>query len=146
MHPLTKYRKAHRPPLSKADLGRMLGLTRQYIHNVESGDRKLAVKHLPLAIERTGLPAGRSARPGRTPQGTGGMSTDDILNELVTGAGGRTVLVGKARGNGPGNTCGASIAAALIGSNASQVEAGGRMSDLDLTRLHKLCGMFGSAP
>lgn len=55
MHPLTRFRNAHRPRLTQADLARMLGVSRSYIHRVEEGQRKVGAELLCTVVERTGL-------------------------------------------------------------------------------------------
>jgi transcriptional regulator with XRE-family HTH domain len=55
MHPFTRYRKQHKPQMSKADLGRLLGISRSYVHRIERGNRKLGLRFLKVATRRTGL-------------------------------------------------------------------------------------------
>lgn len=58
-HPLTLFRTRHKPPLSKADLARLLETSRTSITRWEAWDRRISEAALPLIAERTGIPAGK---------------------------------------------------------------------------------------
>lgn len=55
LHPFTKFRRDHTPPMSQADLGRMLGVTRSCINRIESGERRPSMLLLATAKRITGL-------------------------------------------------------------------------------------------
>ena len=58
MHPLTRFRLSHKPkPMSRADLGRMVGMDRTAIFRVETGERQVSLALLPKVVEATGIPA-----------------------------------------------------------------------------------------
>ena len=57
MHPLTRYRRDHKPPLSKADLARALGVSRGYLLRIEAGERQVGIDMLSRTVAATGLPA-----------------------------------------------------------------------------------------
>ena len=54
-HALRIWRQTRRPPLSQSDLARKLGLSRSYVHRVETGARQIGLDLLPLICRRTGL-------------------------------------------------------------------------------------------
>jgi DNA-binding XRE family transcriptional regulator len=54
-HPFTRYRKEHIPPLTKADLSRLLGVTRSCVSRIETGERLVGIKLLRVVVKRTGL-------------------------------------------------------------------------------------------
>jgi len=62
IHPLRTYRESQEPPLSQADLARLLGVGRPTIHRWETGSRKPDVELLTTITEKTGIPA-RELRP-----------------------------------------------------------------------------------
>jgi len=62
MHPLTAYRQAQKPPLSKAELAAQLGASRASITRWESGVRKIDASLVPDIAAITGIPV-RQLRP-----------------------------------------------------------------------------------
>jgi DNA-binding Xre family transcriptional regulator len=64
-HALRTWRQSRNPPLSQSDLARKLGLSRSYVHRVETGARQIGLDLLPLICKRTGL-APEQLRPDLT--------------------------------------------------------------------------------
>ena len=62
LHPLAAYRQSQTPPLSQADLARLLGVDRATVLRWESGDRKIGRDKLQLVSDKTGI-AKRNLRP-----------------------------------------------------------------------------------
>jgi transcriptional regulator with XRE-family HTH domain len=62
LHPLTVYRRAQVPPLSKAELAARLRTSRASVTRWENGARKIAATLLPEIAALTGIPA-RALRP-----------------------------------------------------------------------------------
>jgi transcriptional regulator with XRE-family HTH domain len=62
IHPLKHFRDTHKPPLSRAELARILGVARPTVHRWESGERKIDRELLPTVSEKTGI-APRLLRP-----------------------------------------------------------------------------------
>ena len=56
MHPLKQFRKRHEPPLSQADLARLVGVDATTVTRWESGSRKVDAALLPMVCEKTGIP------------------------------------------------------------------------------------------
>lgn len=54
-HALRIWRQTRRPPLTQTDLARRLGLSRSYVHRIETGSRQIGLDLLPLICRRTGL-------------------------------------------------------------------------------------------
>jgi DNA-binding XRE family transcriptional regulator len=52
---LRTWRQTRRPPLTQTDLARRLGLSRSYVHRIETGSRQIGLDLLPLICRRTGL-------------------------------------------------------------------------------------------
>lgn len=61
-HPLRAYREKHSPPLSPADLARLLGVSRSYVLRLENGERKPGRALLPVIKQKTGIEP-RNLRP-----------------------------------------------------------------------------------
>lgn len=59
-NPLKAYREDHQ--LSKAELARLLGVSRSIAHRWESGERKIGPDSLATVSEKTGIPK-RELRP-----------------------------------------------------------------------------------
>lgn len=59
---LKAFRESQTPPLSPAGLAKLLGVSRSYVHRLESGERKPGRELLPVIRERTGLTP-REMRP-----------------------------------------------------------------------------------
>jgi transcriptional regulator with XRE-family HTH domain len=55
MHPFTRYRKKHVPPMSMADLGRMLGMDRSNVLRIERGERQVSLALLGRVSSLTGI-------------------------------------------------------------------------------------------
>ena len=62
LHPLKKFRKKQSPPLSPADLARLLGVSRSYVLRLENGERKPGRELLPVIKKKTGIEP-RALRP-----------------------------------------------------------------------------------
>jgi transcriptional regulator with XRE-family HTH domain len=58
MHPFTRYRKKHIPPMSMADLGRMLGMDRSNVLRIERGERQVSLALLGRVSALTGIAVG----------------------------------------------------------------------------------------
>jgi transcriptional regulator with XRE-family HTH domain len=56
MHPFALYRKRQEPPMTQAELGRKLGVTRAMISLIESSKRRMSVDLMISASVRTGIP------------------------------------------------------------------------------------------
>jgi transcriptional regulator with XRE-family HTH domain len=59
-NPLTAFRQAQK--LSKAELARLLGVSRSIAHRWETGERKIGPDSLAVVSEKTGIPK-RALRP-----------------------------------------------------------------------------------
>lgn len=55
VHPFTIFRDSQTPPLSKAELARLLGVSRSYVHRVEIGERQVGHELLSVVAEKTGI-------------------------------------------------------------------------------------------
>ena len=62
IHPLKAYRKNHKPPMSRAELARLLNVTRATVHRWENGDRQIDRVLVPDVAEKTGI-SPRELRP-----------------------------------------------------------------------------------
>lgn len=54
-HPFVDFRKKQQPPLSRAELADLLGVSRSYVHRIETGERRPGKDLLPLIKEKTGI-------------------------------------------------------------------------------------------
>lgn len=61
-HPLKAFRENHEPPLSRAELASLLGVSRFTVHRWEEGDRKINRELVPTISEKTGI-SPRDLRP-----------------------------------------------------------------------------------
>lgn len=55
IHPLTAFRERQAPPLSRAKLARLLGVSPASVTRWENGKRQPDKEMLPLIAERTGI-------------------------------------------------------------------------------------------
>jgi transcriptional regulator with XRE-family HTH domain len=55
LHPLMKFRLNRKPPMSQAELARLLGVSRSCINHIENGHRQMGIELLLRATEETGL-------------------------------------------------------------------------------------------
>lgn len=62
IHPLTAFREKHNPRLSKADLAKLLGISRSHVHRIETGKRDAGAELLSVIKEKCGISA-REIRP-----------------------------------------------------------------------------------
>jgi transcriptional regulator with XRE-family HTH domain len=54
-HPLAEWRWSQRPPMTQAELGRLIGVSRSHVHHIENGRRQLSSTLLTMVSEKTGL-------------------------------------------------------------------------------------------
>lgn len=62
IHPITRFRASQEPPLTKAALSRLVGVTKTTVDRWENGVRKIDTDILPRVVEVTGI-AARELRP-----------------------------------------------------------------------------------
>lgn len=55
-HPLKSFREGQEPPLSQADLAKLLGVENVTVWRWEAGKRQISERHLPNVAAKTGIP------------------------------------------------------------------------------------------
>lgn len=61
-NPLKAFRERQTPPMTKAELAKLLGVSRPVAHRWETGERKIGLEALQRVSEKTGIPK-RDLRP-----------------------------------------------------------------------------------
>lgn len=55
IHPLQAFREKQTPPMTRAELARLLGVSRETVHRWENGKRDIDRKKLTDITEKTGI-------------------------------------------------------------------------------------------
>jgi len=55
IHPLKVFREKQSPPLSQAGLAHLLGISRSYLNRIESGERQVSHRLLPVILQKTSI-------------------------------------------------------------------------------------------